>query len=126
MPRLAVFLSVLLLALAAPALAAKPEPRIDNSSIEAFHASWEQLYKALSRAEQQQLQLAVIRIALGRYRSAFEIPNNLGEIRPDTIRTEIDGMTYPEIVALAAKSSVTVENLPPCEPNRPERQPCAK
>ena len=117
---------VLLVAWTAHALAAKPEVRIDNSSIEAFHASWDKLYKGLSRTEQQQLQFAVIRIASGHYRSAFDVPNNPNAIGPDAIRSEIDGMTYTEIIALADKSSVTVERLPPCDPHKPEQTPCVK
>jgi hypothetical protein len=127
--RAAVLSAVVLAVLAAPVAAAKPEApeaRIDNSSIEAFHASWDQLYKSLSRSEQQQLQFAVIRIALGHYQSAFDVPNDLSGIRPETIRNEVDGMTYAEIIALANKSSVTVESLPPCGSRKPLQQPCVK
>ena len=122
----AALLAGMLLAPTMDVVAAKPEARIDNSSIEAFHASWDKLYSALPRTEQQQLLFAVIRIAMGHYRSAFDVPNNLGDIRPETIRSEINGMTYAEIVALAKKSSVTVERLPPCDPRRPEQHPCTK
>lgn len=126
MRHLAAALLAALLLPGVPALAAKPEARIDNSSIDAFHASWEQLSRTLSRSEQEQLHFAVLRIAMGHYRSAFDAPNNVSEIRPEMIRSEIDGMNYAEIIALANKSSVTVERLPPCDSHRPEQKPCVK
>lgn len=125
-PLVAALLAGMLLAPITDVMAAKPAARIDDSSIEAFHASWDKLYNALSRTEQQQLQFAVVRIAMGHYRSAFDVPSNLSDIGPETIRGEIDGMTYADIIALAKKSSVTVERLPPCDPRRPDQHPCVK
>lgn len=126
-PLTAVLVAALLFCLSGVAIAAKLQARIDGSSIEAFRSSWDHLNNGLSPPEQQQLQIAVIRIALAQYRSATEVPKDLSTIRPEMIRSKIDGMTYTEIIALVNKSSVTAERLPPCDPHRPDRgHPCVK
>ena len=112
------FVAYLLLTLyvgfADPASAAGPEARIDNASLDAFRASWQLLYRGLRRTERRNLEDAVLRIALASYDSARDIPPKLlSGIGPETIRSQIDGMNYEEILQLAEKSRVTIERRRP-------------
>lgn len=118
-------LAILLVGVSCATFAARPEAKIDNTTLESFRASWQQLTAQLNRTEQQNLQFAVIRIAMSGYHSAFDVPDSLGTIGPETIRDKIDGMTYADIMKLADKSSVKVETLPPCDSHGRAR-PCAK
>jgi len=119
-------LAILLIGVSCATFAAHPDVKIDNTTLESFRASWQQLNAQLSRTDQQKLQFAVIRIAMSGYRSAFDVPDDLGEVRPETIRDKIDGMTYADIMKLADKSSVKVETLPPCNSHSRAAGPCTK
>jgi hypothetical protein len=102
-----------LLAVGGLGLAARPDVRIDNTSIESFRSTWERLYRGLSRAERRTIENAVVRIALAPYHSPTEVPQSLNRgIGPEVIRGQIGGMTYDEIIQLSEKSSVTVERTP--------------
>ena len=85
--------------------------RIDSSTPESFHASWKRLNKSLTSQQRSELSLAILPIALGKYKSLVDAPPallNTG-IGPDTIREQIDGMTFAEIVDLAQKQSIRLE-----------------
>jgi hypothetical protein len=90
---------------------ADSDVRIDNSSLETFHTTWDQLYQSLSRAERRNLENALVRIAFAPYRSVTEVPPDLlrGPIVPETIRDQIAGMNYAQIIELSEKSSIRVE-----------------
>lgn len=86
--------------------------RIDSSTPESFHASWKRLNKSLTPQQRSELSLAILPIALGKYTSLVDAPPALlnAGIGPDTIREQIDGMTFADIVDLAHKQSVRLED----------------
>lgn len=90
------------------------EIRIDNSSLQSFRDTWQQLYRSLSRTKRRNLENAVPLIAFGRYHSVTEVPPALlrGPIGPETIREQIAGMTYAEIIELSKTSAVEIERVP--------------
>jgi hypothetical protein len=81
----------------------KPEARIDNSSLDAFRASWERLRASLTPEQRAALNDAVARLAFGSYAGAATLPVNLrnSPIVPEMVRDRIAGLTYAQIVALA-------------------------
>lgn len=84
--------------------------RIDGSALESFNASWDRLYHSLSPEQQSQLSASIFPIALRNEKSSLDIsPEQLKAIRPQDIRTQIDGMDYEEIIALAQAQSVKVK-----------------
>jgi hypothetical protein len=87
--------------------------RIDSSTPEAFHASWKRLNKGLTSQQRSELSLAILPIALGKYKSLMDAPPALlnAGIGPDTIREQIDGMTFAEIVDLAHRQSIRLEEV---------------
>ena len=82
--------------------------RIDGSTPQSFQASWDHLYDSLSRQQQSQLDLAMLPIALGKYKSLTEVPPSLltTGIGPQTIRAEIDGLSFQEIIDLASRQPI--------------------
>jgi hypothetical protein len=87
--------------------------RIDSSTPEAFHASWQRLNKSLTSQQRSELSLAILPIALGKYKSLVDAPPALltAGIGPDTIREQIDGMTFAQIVDLAHRQSNRLEDV---------------
>ena len=84
--------------------------RIDGSTPEAFQASWDRLHHSLTGQQQSQLDLAMLPIALGKYGSLREVPPSLltTGIGPQTIRAEIDGLSFQEIIDLADRQPIKV------------------
>lgn len=81
--------------------------RIDGSSPEAFQASWDRMHRSLTRQQQAQLDVAVLPIALGPYKSFTDVPPSLlAGVGPGNIRSQVDGMTFEEILALARSEPV--------------------
>jgi hypothetical protein len=84
--------------------------RIDGSTPEAFQSSWDRLHKSLTSQQQSQLDVAILPIALGKYNSLSDVPSSLmAGIGPQNIRTEIDGMSFVEILDLARKQPIKVD-----------------
>ena len=85
--------------------------RIDSSTPEAFHASWKRLNHSLTSHERSELSLALLPIALGKYKSLLDAPPSLFTtgIGPDAIREQVDGMSFAEIVDLAHRQSVKLD-----------------
>ena len=84
--------------------------RIDGSTPESFSSSWDRLYKSLTPQQQFQLSVAILPIALGKYKSFLDVPPSImAGIGPQTIRTQIDGMSFEEILALARRQPVKVD-----------------
>jgi hypothetical protein len=82
--------------------------RIDGSTPESFDATWKRMYDHLRPEEQTQLSAAVLPIALGQYKSFADMPLSKGAtIKPQDIRTLINGMTFQEILTLARKQPFT-------------------
>lgn len=89
--------------------------RIDGSTPESFNSSWNRLYNSLTPQQKSQLSVAILPIALGKYKSFMDVPSStLAGIGPQDIRTQIDGMTFEEILALAQRQPIKVS-----APNRP-------
>ena len=82
--------------------------RIDGSTPQSFQASWDRLHHSLSRQQQSQLDLAMLPIALGKYKSVTEVPPSLltTGIGPQTIRAQIDGLSFQEIIDLANRQPI--------------------
>ena len=74
--------------------------RIDGSSPEACQASWKKLESSLNGQERQQLELALLLIGATKQHRLGTVTTSPG-ISPETIREEIDGKDFEEIVALA-------------------------
>jgi hypothetical protein len=84
--------------------------RIDGSTPEAFQSSWNRLHRSLTPPQQSQLDVAILPIALGKYKSLVDVPPAvMAGIGPQNIRTDIDGMTFAEILDLARKQPIKVE-----------------
>jgi hypothetical protein len=85
--------------------------RIDGSTPEAFQSSWDGLHKSLSRQQQSQLDLAILPIALGQYKSFLEVPPSVlsAGFGPQSIRKQIDGMSFAEILDLARRQPVKID-----------------
>jgi len=83
--------------------------RIDGSSTASFQVSWEKMRRSLTRGQQGQLDVAVLPIALGPYKSLKNVPPSLlAGIGPGDIRAQVDGMTFDEILALARSEPMKV------------------
>jgi hypothetical protein len=87
-----------------------PVLRIDGSTPESFQASWDRLRHSLTPRQQSQLDLAMLPIALGKYKSLTEVPPSLltTGIGPQTIRAEIDGLSFQEIINLANRQPIKI------------------
>jgi hypothetical protein len=105
-----ILLSFAMVTLVACAHAPPTVLRIDGSSPEAFQASWDRMYRSLRPPERSRLDVAILPIALGKYHSLLDVPPSLLHtgIGPQTIRAEIDGLSYPEIITLAQKQPIKV------------------
>ena len=79
------------------------EPRIDNTSIDAFRASWQRLRASLSDSQRTDLNAAVARLMSVRYGGGTDLPKNLRDsaIVPEMVRDQIAGKSYAEIIALS-------------------------
>jgi hypothetical protein len=96
--------------LAACASVAREAARVDGSTPEAFRSSWSKLQSGLSAEKQAQLETAVLLIGATKWHdSGFKAPSAFG---PETLRTELNGKTFDEILA-AAKSTGTTFTVNP-------------
>jgi hypothetical protein len=105
-PRLLASL-VLLVTLAGCATTGTTAPkRIDGSSPTAFEASWKALVATLNREQQARLNTAVLLIGATKFHnSGFKEPASFG---PETLRSELNGKTYDEIIKAAAATGATI------------------
>jgi hypothetical protein len=86
--------------------------RIDGSTPAKLQASWDRLYRSLPASGQTRLELAILPIALSQYNSFKDLPPSLAAgFGPQTIRVQIRGLTYREIISLADASpfKITVD-----------------
>jgi len=64
----------------------------------------------LTPQQQSQLDVAILPIAFGKYKSLRDVPPFiLAGVGPQNIRTDVDGMTFAEILDLARKQPIKVE-----------------
>ncbi len=83
--------------------------RIDGSTPQRFQASWDRMYASLSPRKQSELSVAILLIALGKYQSLMDLPPSVKSgIGPQTVRKQIDGMNFEEILALANRQSMKI------------------
>jgi hypothetical protein len=108
--RLAVLALVLITVLAACATAPTAPLRIDGSSTEACHASWTRLEASLNAQQQQQLDIALLLIGSTKQHRLGTLTTSPG-ISPESIRQEIDGKDFDEIVALSKATGTTITNV---------------
>lgn len=72
--------------------------------------SWDRMRRSLSREQQQQLDVALLPIAFGPYKTFKNVPPSLlTGVGPENIRHQIDGMTFEQILALARSEPVKVK-----------------
>jgi len=68
------------------------------------------LHRSLTPQQQSQLDVAILPIAFGKYKSLKDVPPSiLAGVGPQNIRTDVDGMTFAEILDLARKQPIKVE-----------------
>jgi hypothetical protein len=100
----------LIVALAACAAVPQAPIRIDGSSPETCHVSWTKLEASLNAQQRQQLDIALLLIGSTKQRRLGTLTTSPG-ISPESIRAEIDGKDFEEIVALARSTGATVTNV---------------
>lgn len=96
--------------LAACAAAPSGLVRIDGSNPEACQASWKKLESSLNSQQRQQLELALLLIGSTKQVRLGTVTTSPG-ISPESIREEIDGKDYPEIIALAKATGTRITNV---------------
>jgi hypothetical protein len=84
--------------------------RIDGSSPQACEASWKRLESSLNGQQRQQLDLALLLIGSTKQHYQGTLTTSPG-ISPETIREEIDGKDFAEIIALAKATGTTITNV---------------
>jgi hypothetical protein len=84
--------------------------RIDGSSPQACEASWKRLESSLNGQQRQQLDIALLLIGSTKQHRDGTLTTSPG-ISPETIREEIDGKDFEEIVALAKATGTTIGSV---------------
>jgi hypothetical protein len=80
--------------------------RIDGSTPDAFRTSWSTLNSSLSAEQQAQLNTAVLLLGATKlHDSGFKGPSSFG---PETLRGDLNGKTFEEIIAAAKGTGATV------------------
>jgi len=96
----------LLLVLAGCATTRTTAVRIDGSSPAAFDASWKALVATLNQEQQAKLNTAVFLIGTTKlHNSGYKEGDSFG---PETLRTELDGKTYDEIIKAGAATGTKI------------------
>jgi hypothetical protein len=103
------FVLITVLVAACATLPAAPL-RIDGSSTEACQVSWTKLQASLNAQQRQQLDIALLLIGSTKQHQLGTLTTSPG-ISPESIRQEIDGKDFDEIVALARATGTTVTNV---------------
>lgn len=102
-------LSFLLAALAGCASIPTSALRIDGSTPAAFEASWRALVATLNSEQQAKLNTAILLIGATKFHdSGFKEPTSFG---PETLRSELDGKTYEDVIKTAAATGTTISNV---------------
>ena len=95
--------------------------RIDGSSDDAANRTFQRMMTSLKPDEQQQLAIALIQINMSGVNSAYEAVNNPDLQHPSAarIKDKIAGMTAPEIIEFAHKTSTAQVFVEGKEPGVP-------
>ena len=84
--------------------------RMDGSSPEACQRSWKRMEASLSGQQRQQLDIALLLIGSTKQHRLGALTTSPG-ISPETIREEIDGKDFEEIVALGKATGTRITNV---------------
>ena len=84
--------------------------RIDGSSPEACQRSWKKLESSLNGQQRQQLEFALLLIGSTKQHRLGTLTTSPG-ISPETIREEIDGKDFEEIIALGKATGTRITNV---------------
>lgn len=84
--------------------------RIDGSSPEACQRSWKRMEASLNGQQRQQLDVALLLIGSTKQHRLGTLTTSPG-ISPETIREEIDGKDFAEIIALGKATGTTITNV---------------
>jgi|HubBroStandDraft_5_1064220.scaffolds.fasta_scaffold1520427_1 hypothetical protein len=110
MNRLRIFSLVVLTAVVSCASTPSGRVRIDGSSPQACEVSWRKMEGSLNSQQRQQLELALLLIGSTKQHRSGTITTSQG-ISPATVREEIDGKDFHEIIALAKATGTTITNV---------------
>jgi hypothetical protein len=105
-----VFGIVLAVALAGCASAPVAPVRIDGSSAQACEASWKKMEASLNAEQRQQLDIAMLFIGATKQRRLGTLTTSPG-IGPSSIREEIDGKDFEDIVDLGRATGMRITNV---------------
>jgi hypothetical protein len=83
--------------------------RIDGSTPEACEVSWKTMEASLSAQERQQLDIALLLIGSTKQHRLGTSTTSPG-ISPETVREELDGKDFEEIVALGKATGTRITN----------------
>jgi hypothetical protein len=83
--------------------------KVDGSTPAAFEASWNALIATLDSGQKAKLDTAILLIGATKvHDSGFKEPTSFG---PETLRSELDGKTYEQIIRAAAATGTTLESV---------------
>ena len=88
--------------------------RIDGSSPTAFEASWKALEATLNREQQAKLNTAILQIgATKSFNARMKEPTSepIDSFGPETLRSDLDGMTYAEIIKAGAATGTKITGV---------------
>jgi hypothetical protein len=86
--------------------------RIDGSSPAAFDASWKALVATLTQEQQAKLNTAVLLIgATKSFNARMRGGEPIDSFGPETLRSDLDGKTYDEIIKAAAATGTTIGGI---------------
>jgi len=91
--------------------------RIDGSSPAAFDAAWKALVATLNQEQQAKLNTAVLLIGATKSFNArkqagdLTAPGPYDTFGPETLRSDLDGKTYDEIIKAAAATGTTISGV---------------
>ena len=100
--------------------------RIDGSSPTAFAASWKALLATLNPEQQAKLNTAIVQIgATKSFNAVMKEPNKepISSFGPQTLRSDLDGMTYDGIIKAGAATGTTIVGVE--HHGRPREAPVA-
>jgi len=110
MNRLKILSFILFTVLAGCASTPSGPVRIDGSSPEACQRSWKKLESSLNSQQRQQLDIALLLIGSTKQLRLGALTTSPG-ISPETIREEIDGKDFEEIIALGKATGTRITDV---------------
>jgi hypothetical protein len=104
---------LLLITLAGCTTTRTPAVRIDGSSPAAFDASWNALEATLNSEQKAKLNTAIVQIGAtksfnARVHNPTAVQEATDSFGPETLRSDLDGKTYDEIIKAGAATGTTI------------------